>query len=53
MHFPTSGAVVPGAGAFEVAVSEALDLFKSTVASRARLGVKVRIFSNIGSNLTF
>ncbi|XP_065055494.1 T-complex protein 1 subunit zeta-like isoform X2 [Rhopilema esculentum] len=33
-------AVVPGAGAFEVAVSEALDSFKNTVASRARLGVK-------------
>jgi len=32
--------VVPGAGAFEIAVCDALDSFKNTVASRARLGVK-------------
>ena len=33
--------IVPGAGAFEIAVCDALDSFKNTVASRARLGVKV------------
>lgn len=32
--------IVPGAGAFEIAVCDALDSFKNTVASRARLGVK-------------
>lgn len=32
--------VVPGAGAFEVAVNDALDSFKNTIASRARFGVK-------------
>ena len=36
------GSVVPGAGAFEVAVSAALTEFKKTVKGRARLGVQVR-----------
>ena len=35
------GSVVPGAGAFEVAVSAALTEFKKTVKGRARLGVQV------------
>ncbi|PFX23381.1 T-complex protein 1 subunit zeta [Stylophora pistillata] len=34
------GSVVPGAGAFEVAVSAALTEFKKTVKGRARLGVQ-------------
>ena len=39
--FLLADCVVPGAGAFEIAVCDALDSFKNTVASRARLGVKV------------
>ena len=39
--------VVPGAGAFEIAVCDALDSFKNTVASRARLGVKVLFVMNL------
>ena len=35
------GSVVPGAGAFEVAVNAALTEFKKTVKGRARLGVQV------------
>ena len=36
-----AGSVVPGAGAFEVAVNAALTEFKKTVKGRARLGVQV------------
>ena len=36
------GSVVPGAGAFEVAVNAALTEFKKSVKGRARLGVQVR-----------
>eukprot|EP00112_Aurelia_sp_Birch-Aquarium-sp1_P007812 Seg1853.4 transcript_id=Seg1853.4/GoldUCD/mRNA.D3Y31 product="T-complex protein 1 subunit zeta" protein_id=Seg1853.4/GoldUCD/D3Y31 len=32
--------VIPGAGALEIAINDALDSYKNTVASRARLGVK-------------
>ena len=35
------GSVVPGAGAFEVAVNAALTEFKMSVKGRARLGVQV------------
>lgn len=35
------GSVVPGAGAFEVAVNAALIEFKMSVKGRARLGVQV------------
>ena len=35
------GSVVPGAGAFEVAVNAALTEFKKSVKGRARLGVQV------------
>jgi chaperonin GroEL (HSP60 family) len=34
--------VVPGAGAFEIAVHEALQKLKVTVPGRARLGIQVR-----------
>lgn len=39
--FPTLDCVIPGAGALEIAINDALDSYKNTVASRARLGVKV------------
>ena len=38
---PTLDCVIPGAGALEIAINDALDTYKNTVASRARLGVKV------------
>lgn len=38
--FLISGAVVPGAGAFEVAVSKELHKFKETVKGKTRLGVQ-------------
>jgi hypothetical protein len=37
----SSGCLLPGAGAFEVAVHAALDEFKTSVKGRARLGVQV------------
>lgn len=39
------GAVVPGAGAFEVAVYTSLMEYKKSVKGRARLGIQVRIFT--------
>ena len=39
--FFSVGSVVPGAGAFEVAVNAALTEFKKSVKGRARLGVQV------------
>ena len=42
------GSVVPGAGAFEVAVNAALTEFKKSVKGRARLGVQV---GNIAINI--
>lgn len=44
------GSVIPGAGAFEVAVNAALTEFKKSVKGRARLGVQVR---NLTENITW
>jgi len=46
----SAGSVVPGAGAFEVAVNAALTEFKKSVKGRARLGVQVR---NLTVNITW
>jgi len=42
----TVGSVVPGAGAFEVAVNAALTEYKKLVKGRARLGVQVKFLLN-------
>lgn len=58
LFFMSSGCVVPGAGAFEVAVADALVKHKPNVKGRAQLGVqafadallvipKVRAFSSL------
>lgn len=40
LHPPRTGSVVPGAGAFEVAVADALVKHKPKVKGRAQLGVQ-------------
>ena len=40
LFFPPIGCVVPGAGAVEVAIAEALATHKHTIQGRARLGVQ-------------
>ena len=45
--FKFTGAVVPGAGAYEIAAHAALTILRESVSTRARLGVQV---SNIQDN---
>lgn len=40
LYFPLAGCVVPGAGAVEVAIAEALVNYKHRVQGRARLGIQ-------------